>query len=339
MRACAAAYDPGLHEAPLVVGHPASDAPAYGWVRALNYDETLGLEAEPHQVHSEFAELVAAGSYKKISASFYPPNSSANPKPGAYYLRHVGFLGATPPSLKGLRAAEFADESGELVTVELEFGESAAWGASQTLWRRMREWVIAKFGLEAADSAVPGYVIDRLGEESRPEFAESPAATPQESAVNAEEAKRAEELAVREKALADREKKLAEQERAAERREFAEWTAAQVASGRLLPAEAAPVTELLLSLPGGQELAFGEGDEAAKKAPRAILQDLVTALPARVEFAELAAADGKAAPARRYRAPEGYDVDPRQAELHGRALAYAETHKVDYEVALAAVVA
>jgi len=30
-----AAYDPARHEAPLVIGHPKTDSPAYGWVERL----------------------------------------------------------------------------------------------------------------------------------------------------------------------------------------------------------------------------------------------------------------------------------------------------------------
>ena len=105
LQATARAYDPSKHEAPLVVGHPRADAPAYGWVKSLAYSEN-GLQAEPDQVDAQFAELVGTGRFKKISASFYPPESSANPVPGVYYLRHVGFLGAQPPAVKGLKQVE-----------------------------------------------------------------------------------------------------------------------------------------------------------------------------------------------------------------------------------------
>jgi len=121
LAATAAAYDPALAEAPIVVGHPAADAPAYGWVKALAFAEG-GLEAEPDQVDPAFAEMVAAGRFKKISASFYPPESPKNPVPGVYYLRHVGFLGAQPPAVKGLRAPSFA-EGDEAVTLEFSFAE------------------------------------------------------------------------------------------------------------------------------------------------------------------------------------------------------------------------
>lgn len=103
----AAGYNPSLHESPAVVGHPKHDAPAYGWVRALSFDEPSGvLYADFAQVDPQFADWVAAGRYKKRSASFYTADHPSNPTPGKPYLRHVGFLGAQPPAVKGL--ADFA---------------------------------------------------------------------------------------------------------------------------------------------------------------------------------------------------------------------------------------
>ena len=37
MQAAAAAYSPAVHEAPLVVGHPKDNLPAYGWVKSLQF--------------------------------------------------------------------------------------------------------------------------------------------------------------------------------------------------------------------------------------------------------------------------------------------------------------
>jgi len=39
LRATAEAYDPALNGAPIVVGHPRHDAPAYGWVAGLDFVE------------------------------------------------------------------------------------------------------------------------------------------------------------------------------------------------------------------------------------------------------------------------------------------------------------
>jgi hypothetical protein len=109
--ACAEAYSPALHEAPIVVGHPKENAPAYGWVASLGVTKGV-LKAVPQQVDPQFAEMVSKGRFKKISASFYSPDHSANPKPGVWYLRHVGFLGAQPPAVKGLKDAAFAEGEG-----------------------------------------------------------------------------------------------------------------------------------------------------------------------------------------------------------------------------------
>lgn len=141
--AMCASYDPKVHEAPIVIGHPKDNAPAYGWVKGLARKGDV-LEATADQVDPSFAESVKAGRYKKVSASFYKPDSPSNPKPGTYYLRHVGFLGAQPPAVKGLRDASFAGDADAFVTIELS--EPPA-----TFFSNLRAWLEKKFGKEAAD--------------------------------------------------------------------------------------------------------------------------------------------------------------------------------------------
>lgn len=65
------AYDPSLHEAPIVVGHPRTDDPAYGWVKSLAADGSDVL-AEPHEVDPAFAELVASKRFKKFRRPSIP---------------------------------------------------------------------------------------------------------------------------------------------------------------------------------------------------------------------------------------------------------------------------
>ncbi|WP_315568775.1 peptidase [Haemophilus parahaemolyticus] len=108
------AYDVAYHEAPAVIGHPTMEAPAYAWVKGLQLDGDV-LKAELDQVHPEFADMVAEGRFKKVSASFYLSDSPDNPKQGSLYLRHVGFLGAMPPAVKGLRNPEFSESEQGIV--------------------------------------------------------------------------------------------------------------------------------------------------------------------------------------------------------------------------------
>lgn len=138
----AASYRPQQHEAPLVIGHPHHNAPAYGWVKSLQAKgETL--EAEFDQVHEDAVGLVRDGAFKKISASFYPPESPLNPTPGQMSLRHVGLLGAEPPAVKGLPAINFAETPS--TTIE--------WPKNEGALSRLMQWIKEKFGTEAVDEA------------------------------------------------------------------------------------------------------------------------------------------------------------------------------------------
>lgn len=107
--AAAAAYDPALHEAPLTVGHPEHNLPAYGWVSGLQADGDVLRISSYGQVEPQFAEMVQAGRFKKRSFSFYQPTDPSNPKPGVWYPRHVAFLGAQPPAVKGLKDIQFSE--------------------------------------------------------------------------------------------------------------------------------------------------------------------------------------------------------------------------------------
>lgn len=108
LRRTAAAYKPSLHVAPLVLGHPKDDAPAYGAVTGLSVDGgNLMAEAS---VGAELTKLVRDGKYLRVSSSFYSPDAPNNPFPGTYYLRHVGFLGAMPPAVKGLEPPSFGEQ-------------------------------------------------------------------------------------------------------------------------------------------------------------------------------------------------------------------------------------
>jgi hypothetical protein len=109
-------YDTAIHEAPAVIGHPENDAPAYGWAKRLRVRGDV-LEARFGEVDSEFEQMVRDGRFKKRSASFYLDPKTA-PGGRAPYLRHVGFLGAQLPAIKGLRDIQFSE--GDALTFEIQ---------------------------------------------------------------------------------------------------------------------------------------------------------------------------------------------------------------------------
>ncbi len=112
LKQVADSYEPELHEAPIRVGHEDNDkVPAWGWVKGVKMKgEDLVAEVEFSPLMEDY---VSNGLYKKVSASFYSPESKINPEPGKWSLRHVAMLGAQPPAVKGLKGFAYSEESEE----------------------------------------------------------------------------------------------------------------------------------------------------------------------------------------------------------------------------------
>jgi len=114
-------YDPGHHEAPLIIGHDQQDdTPALGWVRKMwrKGKELWGkVELTP-----KAEQLIKDGVFKKVSSSFYLPEAETNPTPGKLSLRHLGLVSI--PAVKGLTA--FSEEIEQsTVTITPKKGESS----------------------------------------------------------------------------------------------------------------------------------------------------------------------------------------------------------------------
>lgn len=299
LAASAAAYDPVLFEAPIVVGHPKTDNPAYGWVKALSFADGA-LDAEPCQVDPAFAEIVSAGRYKKISAAFYAPDAKNNPVPGVYYLRHVGFLGAAAPAVKGLRAPEFSDTEEGIV----EFSEWDDVTVAQ-LFRSMREWFIGKFGQDEADRVIPGYQVQSLEQSAQrelekpssdsaaiaaPLFSDPDPLTKETSLVTPEQKAALEAENVQLKArLATADAREAEAKRTVIHTGNVAFAEGLITTGHLLPAQKDIAVATLDHFENADTvLEFGEGE--AKQPLAAAFKTFLSGLPKQVEFGEVARA-------------------------------------------------
>jgi hypothetical protein len=105
-------YDPSIHEAPLVIGHAGDNdsVPAYGWIK--------GFTKQGGNLYADVAftdtarDLVKDGHYRKVSISFYSPDSAINPHKGKWTARHLALLGASPPAVKGLEPFSFVEGEG-----------------------------------------------------------------------------------------------------------------------------------------------------------------------------------------------------------------------------------
>ena len=123
------------HEPPVVIGHPDLDAPAFGWTRELRRNADR-MEARFADTNDDFEELVRSGAFRKRSSAFYLAPTAT--------LKHVGFLGAMPPAIKGLKNIKFAE--GETVTFErsFNFNEEIKMGLEDKDIEKVTEGVLEK---------------------------------------------------------------------------------------------------------------------------------------------------------------------------------------------------
>ena len=331
------AYDVNFHESPAVIGHPKHNAPAYGWVKRLELDGDV-LKAEFDQIDPEFAEMVEKGRFKKISSSFYLPDSPNNPCPGNLYLRHVGFLGAMPPAVKGLRNPEFAENEQGVV----DFSD---W-AEASLWRRLLDWIIGTHGQEEADKAVPDYLVASVQEESirndlkryqqdetgipMPSFNEpnQPSEPQGEPEMTPEEI---EQLKAENQQLKAEKAEAALNQAKADNADFAEGL---VKAGKLAPVAKQQAIDLLnygSTTAAGGVVEFGEGENLHGK-----IKAFLEAQPQIVEFGEVATKD-KAAGAEdgTVQYAEGTSADA--IDMDKKVRAYMKEHNVDYTAAFNAI--
>lgn len=370
--ATANAYNPSSHEAPIVIGHPQTDTPAYGWIERF---EVVGDEliAFPVQVEPVFGEMVDAGRFKKISMSFYEPNNPANPKKGVWYPKHVGFLGAMPPAIKGLKPIEFSENDGAIFTAEFADGFDKATGDNSDLMSGLAKGLQA-FLLYFASlnpfpkepEPVPALPFNpQFNEPQKPENSPTehkettmtvqtvttpvtpvtppmttpatpapatPPTTTQAPVTVADPSTVAENEALK-KRIADMEQAEQKAKNDSKTAEHVAYAENLVTAGKLPPAQKEVTVAILNQLESGsQTVAFGEGDNAKPLAGE--FKTLLDALPVNAMFSE-SAKKGQApqSPTVAY----GENVSPDRVAEHQRIQTYATTHNVSYAEAAHAV--
>lgn len=248
-------YDYAANPAPVVVGHPTLDAPAYGWVKGVAREGDK-IVADLDQVEPAFAEAVKAGRYKRVSASFYPPDHAGNPTPGSWHLKHVGFLGAAAPAVRGVRPVAFAAE--QEGCAEFAFINSLDCLGNPSL-SEDHDMADKKEGSADFAAAEAKLQADR-------------------AALEAEQAK----------LQADRDA-LAADRAAARQADAAAFAESLVKAGKLAPAGKSLVAGLLGTLEAAATVSFGEAGDLAPAAAFKKLFDSATPL---ISFGEQAKDDG-----------------------------------------------
>jgi hypothetical protein len=93
-------------EAPVVIGHPQMDHPAYGWIdSAISRGGHLILKLK--ELNDGFVKAVQSGAYKTKSLALY----------GSKYIKHLGVLGAYRPAVPGLENLKFTENNLQQITL------------------------------------------------------------------------------------------------------------------------------------------------------------------------------------------------------------------------------
>ena len=294
---------------PVVVGHPETDAPAYGWVDKVR---RVGdrLQAKLKDIDPGFRALAESGRYG-------PRSVALDKSDDGWRLRHLGFLGAAAPAVSGLSPSQFTARFSGPAAHVYEFADDAQFASPETqrwgfralarFMRRFRERTIEKDGMEAADAVAPEWDIEAVADAGEPDETPQFTAAPvlpapgpktheeeddmsqeteqQQAALSAEQAK----LDERKAAFAKREVKFALKER---RREAMTELESHVAAGRVLPGEREGLAAFMAALPEGETtFTFSAGGDAGgevTKTPRAYFSELIARFPKRIDYNETA---------------------------------------------------
>lgn len=329
-----ASYDPKLHESPVVVGHPKTNSPAYGWVSSLKR-EGEKLLAKVDKLAPAFVDAVAEGRYKKRSISLYPDGT----------LRHIGFLGGMPPAVKGLADVAFSEDEG---AVTYEFAEDRKFSLLGGMMRRLRDFILVQFGKDAADDVVSGWEIQSISD-PEPEGPEEIQPATAFGEADKEDDMSAEKLAELEsqvarlnEALASKDEQIKAHEAALKVREeekrmsaFAEFCAPLATAGKLTPALRDRATCIMKALREDADVDFAEGETTVKKSTAALFREMLAELPAQVAFGEVATKDRAAGNNPDIDAKSfGENVDPERLDLHKRAAAIQKEKGIPYAEAV-----
>lgn len=340
--------------APIVIGHPKDDASsfAYGWTDSL---KRVGdtLFGKFNQVDQAFEQLVKDGKLKNRSIRILKGDSG-------YRLGHVGWLGATPPAVAGLKPVEFA--GGDEV---FDFsGEWRSTGIMARMLRNMREFLIVQFGQEKADTVLTNWDIDELNRLSEQQYQDEQseqidpgmpasfstqqqdhAMTITQAELDAEK-KRADAAAQQAADFAAQTKTL-EQQLEAERNERKRINYQSIIDGHkqrgVAPAVLEGAVDFMLQLDDGDSgvFEFSVGTDNAKKSLNQVefVKNLLAALPVAVKPGPVDfSGDLNAADAADFAAPSGLAVDQEALKQHAQVLAYQAEHKCDYSTAVKAVI-
>lgn len=289
--------------APVVVGHPSLNAPAWGWVEAFRR-RGRSVEARCSRVASAFAEAVREGLYKNRSISFNADGT----------FRHVGFLGAAPPAVKGMAEIQFSE--GDVITMDFNELEPVAVAGAESSGAASPPAEPAPPQDNGQDNAaaepsaeLPGAEPPAEQKEAEQQEAASPSAEPADLETSREKVKAASDtVAELTRRVAELEAKLGAEQAKARQAEFAAFADGLINAGRLKKDSREKMLSTMEALHGADAASFADPQTGSLSRFKELLDEI---LPAKtVDMAEFASAEWSSR----------VEMSPREIAAKARAL-------------------
>lgn len=314
-------YDPKNDEAPIVIGHPKSNAPAYGWIGEL---KRIGqtLYAKASSIIPEFTTALKQGLFKKRSCSF-------NITPQGLTLRHIGFLGATPPAVKALDDLNLdLSQSTNSITIHLD--------------NPISDHLSESINLMTEEINSPVTEAEPTPEVSIPEI--SPPQIPEPDIVQPtiQEVASQPVTSYSSSVKSDIQKQLEKLYLNQRKTEFEIFLNEKIAFGSITPAMKTTILKLLEPL---SSISFSDEDNLTSQFnfsdnttadPKELLVDFINSIPKLINFETIATKEeneliNKLSFTDSF---DGFTIDPQSLELHKKASLISHTQKIPYKEAL-----
>ncbi|KAF0145104.1 MAG: hypothetical protein FD156_1215 [Nitrospirae bacterium] len=272
--AIASAYNPQFNEAPEVIGHPKTDDPAWGWIKSFKREGDI-LFYEYRDRVPAFQQMIDLKMFKHRSIKLGADGIT---------VKHVGWLGAKAPAVKGLPVTFKAEDEG--VTIEFSEDEGDI-GVMEKMKKMLMEMMDMISGKKKQADGPPekGKMQMEEKEEGMGEIDELKKKLTEHEGKIAEFSERD---SAKDAEIACLRKDLADKTAAERKQSFAAFCESKEMEGKIPPAVKPVVIEFMEILSGTQEFEFSEGDGKLKAQPVERFKTLLSGLKKTIEFSEVA---------------------------------------------------